>query len=262
MNCLDELSAWLAHSCAASANVAWRARHKIKGEAVRRVVGSAPVGVARDSLVQILGRSNTRLLENIQAWDLRQLFEEKPMESKIFVAFTAIVLASAASMGSTAAMADMFIKIGDIKGESADVKHKDEIDVLAWSWGMSQTGTTHKGTEGGAGKVNVQDMSVTKYVDKATPYLMEACATGKHLREAVLTVRKVEDSPVQYLKIKMTDVLITSVATGGSAEDERVKENVSLNFAKYKMEYTPQMPDGSAGAAVTTGFDITTNKKL
>jgi type VI secretion system secreted protein Hcp len=156
----------------------------------------------------------------------------------------------------------MFIKIGDIKGESADDKHKDEVDVLAWSWSMSQTGTTHGGTGGGAGKVNVQDMTVTKYVDNATPYLMEACATGQHLREAVLTARKVEDSPFQYLKIKMTDVMITNVATGGSAEDERVTENVSLNFAQYEVEYTPQMPDGSAGAAITTGFDIAANKKL
>jgi type VI secretion system secreted protein Hcp len=182
------------------------------------------------------------------------------MKPKILVAFTAIVVASAASLGPPAAMADMFIKIGDIKGESADRKHKDEIDVLAWSWGMSQTGTTQGA--GSAGRVNVQDMSVTKYADKATPYLMDACATGKHLPEAVLTVRKVEDSPLEYLKIKMTDVLITNVKTGASKGDERATENVSLNFAKYQVQYIPQKADGSAGAAITTGFDIAANKKL
>jgi type VI secretion system secreted protein Hcp len=107
------------------------------------------------------------------------------MKPKTLVAFTVVVLASAASMVPTAAMAtDMFIKIGDIKGESTDDAHKDEVDVLAWSWGMSQTGTTHGGAGGGAGKVNVQDITVTKYVDKATPNLMDACATGRHLREA------------------------------------------------------------------------------
>jgi len=184
------------------------------------------------------------------------------MEPKIFVALTAIVLASVASMGPSAAMADMFMKIGDIEGESLDDKHKDEVDVLAWSWSMSQAGTTRAGAGGGAGKVNVQDLTVTKYVDKATPYLMEACATGKQLLEAVLTVRKLDDSPFQYLKITMTDVLITNVTTGGSAEDERATENVTLNFAKYQLEYTPQMPDGSAGAPIVTGFDIVASKKL
>ena len=70
---------------------------------------------------------------------------------------------------------DMFIKIGDVKGEAQDSKHKDEIDVLSWSWGMIQSGTTHMGGGGGAGKVNVQDLSITKYVDKSSPILMMAC---------------------------------------------------------------------------------------
>ena len=75
---------------------------------------------------------------------------------------------------------DIFIKIGDLKGESVDTKHKGEIDVLAWSWGMTQSGTTHTGSGGGAGKVNVQDLSFTKYVDKSTPNLMQYCCNGKH----------------------------------------------------------------------------------
>jgi type VI secretion system secreted protein Hcp len=184
------------------------------------------------------------------------------MKPKIFAALAAIVLAYAALLGPTSVRADMFMKIGDIKGEAVDDKHKDEIEVLAWSWSMSQTGTTHAGTGGGAGKVNVQDLSITKYVDKATPYLMGACATGKHLREAVLTLRKVEDSPLEYLKIKMADVLITNVTTGASMGAERATENVSLHFARYEVAYTPRMPDASAGAPIVTGFDIAADKKL
>lgn len=157
---------------------------------------------------------------------------------------------------------DMFIKIGDIKGESADDKHKDEIDVLAWSWGMSQTGTTHRGAGGGAGKVSVQDINVTKYVDKSTPNLLDTCATGKHHKEALLTVRKAGETPLEYYKIKMTDVLVSNVTTGGSSGDERITENVSLNFAKYELEYTPQKADGSGDAAITSGFDIAANKKV
>jgi len=85
---------------------------------------------------------------------------------------------------------DMFIKIGDIKGEAKDAKHKAEIDVLAYSWGMSNSGTTHMGGGGGSGKVSVQDLSFTKYVDAASSALMGHCASGKHIPEATLVVRK------------------------------------------------------------------------
>src|SRR5574342_1218817 len=125
---------------------------------------------------------------------------------------------------------DMFIKIGDIKGESVDSAHKDEIDVLAWSWGLSQSGTTHQGTGAGAGKVNVQDISFTKYIDKSSPVLMLYCCNGKHVPEATLTVRKAGENPLEYLIIKMTDLIISSCSTGGSGGEDRLTENVTLNF--------------------------------
>lgn len=156
---------------------------------------------------------------------------------------------------------DMFIKIGDIKGESVDDKHKDEIDVLAWSWGMSQSGSAHVGGGAGSGKVNVQNLSVTKYVDKASPNLMMACCNGKHYGEATLTVRKAGEKPVEYIIIKMSDLLISSVSTGGSGGEDRLTENVALNFAKVKVEYTPQKKDGSADAKVEMGWDIAKNVK-
>ncbi|PPE70803.1 type VI secretion system tube protein Hcp [Caldimonas thermodepolymerans] len=157
---------------------------------------------------------------------------------------------------------DMFLKMDDIKGESVDAKHKGEIDVLAWSWGLSQSGTTHVGGGGGAGKVSVQDLSFTKYVDKSSPTLMLACCNGKHFKEAVLVVRKAGEKPLEYLKITMKEVLVSSISTGGSGGDDRLVESITLNFAEVKVEYVPQKPDGTGDAAVEAGWNIAENIKL
>jgi len=154
---------------------------------------------------------------------------------------------------------DMFIKIGDIKGESRDHKHGKEIDVLSWSWGMSNSGSAHVGGGAGAGKVNVQDLSFTKWVDSSTPVLMLACCNGKHYPEATLVVRKAGEKPVEYIKIKMTEVLITAVSSGGSGGEDRLTENVTLNFAKVAYDYVPQDEKGSAGTAIPMSWNIAEN---
>jgi len=158
---------------------------------------------------------------------------------------------------------DMFIKIGDIKGETRDKEHGKEshIDVLAWSWGMSNSGSAHVGGGAGAGKVNVQDLSFTKYVDSATPHLLLACCNGKHYPEAKLVVRKAGDKPVKYIKIKMEEVMVTAVSTGGSGGEDRLTENVTLNFAKVHFDYTPQGADGAPGTAIPMQWDIAANSK-
>ena len=155
---------------------------------------------------------------------------------------------------------DMFIKIGDIKGESADDKHSESIDVLAWSWGLMQNGTTHMGTGGGAGKVAVQDLSLTKYVDASSHALILACCKGTHYAKATLTVRKAGDDPLEYIKITMEDLIITSVSTGGSGGEDRLTENVALNFAKVKFEYDAQAKKGAGTGAKTAAWDIAANK--
>jgi len=142
---------------------------------------------------------------------------------------------------------DMFIKIEGVPGESRDSVHGKEIDVLAWAWGMSQSGTTHLGMGSGAGKVNVQDLSFTKYVDKSSPLLMLFCANGKHVTEATLVVRKAGEKPVEYLTIKMKDLIVTSLSTGGSGGEDRLTENVSLNFGEVEIKYIEQKTDGSEG---------------
>ena len=158
---------------------------------------------------------------------------------------------------------DMFLKIEGVDGESADDKHKGEIDVLSFSWGMNQSGSMHVAGGGGTGKVNVQDMSITKYLDKATTVLMQKCATGKHFPKAILTCRKAGDKPVEYLKVTMEEVLVTGISSGGSQhDDDQPTESIMLNFATVNVEYTPQKADGSADASSALGFNIRKNVEL
>ena len=157
---------------------------------------------------------------------------------------------------------DMFLKLDGIKGESVDSKHKDEIAVLAWSWGMSNSGSAHLGGGAGSGKVNVQDLSLTKYIDVSTPDLMLSCCNGKHIAKAQLTVRKAGETALEYMIIKFEDLLVASLSTGGSGGEDRLTENVTLNFAKVNVEYTQQDQKGGAGAKPKMGWDIAANKKL
>jgi type VI secretion system secreted protein Hcp len=154
---------------------------------------------------------------------------------------------------------DTFLKIVDINGEAKDKAHKDEIDVLAWSWGMSQSATSHLGGGGGSGKVAVQDLSITKFLDKATPNLMLYCCNGIPIPKVWLTVRKAGKEPLEYMKITMEDCLISNVSTGGSGSEDRLTENIMLNFAKVEVEYTPQKADGSGDPSIIMSFDIAQN---
>ncbi len=155
---------------------------------------------------------------------------------------------------------DMFLKITGVEGESTDKSHKGEIDVLAWSWGMSQSGTTHMGGGGGSGKVNVQDISLTKYVDASSNALMLGCCKGTHFDEAVLVVRKAGDTPLEYIKLTMKEVIVSSLSTGGSGGEDRLTENLTLNFAEFKYEYqTQSTKGGKEGGARTAAWNIAEN---
>ncbi len=158
---------------------------------------------------------------------------------------------------------DMFLKIDGCDGESVDDSHPDEIDVIAFSWGMTQSGSMHIAGGGGSGKVSVQDMSITKYVDKASTVLMQKCCSGKHFPTAVFICRKAGDMPIEYFKVTMEEVMVSSVTEGGaSTGQDKQTENISLNFAKVKVEFTPQLADGSAGAASELGWNIMANVEM
>ena len=156
--------------------------------------------------------------------------------------------------------ASIFARIGTIKGESRDAKHKDEIEVLSWSWGVSQSGTMSHGGGGGAGKASFHDFNFTHHVDRASPALMRACATGEHIKDATITVRKAGKGQQEYLVIKMTDVLVTSVSMSVSAEGDATVEGVALTFAKVDLEYKPQKADGSLDAGIHFRYDLKSNK--
>jgi type VI secretion system secreted protein Hcp len=152
----------------------------------------------------------------------------------------------------------IFAKIGDIKGESRDDKHKDEIEVLSFSWGVTNA-STDSGGGGGAGKATFQDFSIVHTIDKATPLLLKACATGTHLKDATITHRKAGKGQLEYLIVKLNDILITGVTHGGTSGDVPM-ETVTFTFAKVDLEYRPQKTDGSLESGIHFTFDLKANK--
>lgn len=157
---------------------------------------------------------------------------------------------------------DMFLNLGaTIKGETQDKAQKaaGDIDILAWSWGASNSGSFHAGGGGGAGKANFQDISFTKYLDKASPAILIALAKGSHIPTAKLLVRKAGEGQQKYLEITMSKVLVTSVSTGGSGGEDRLTENVTLNFAEVKFEYFLQNEKGVTASGGVFNWDIAGN---
>jgi len=159
------------------------------------------------------------------------------------------------------AAVDYFLKIEGIEGESADAKHKGEIDLESWSWGESQSGVHSAGGGGGAGKVHMQDFHFVMRMNKASPKLMLACASGQHIPKAILTMRKAGKQQQEYAKITLSELLVSSFQTGGSAKGEIIPlEQISLNYAKIEFEYKEQKADGSLGSPTKAGWSVKENK--
>ena len=150
---------------------------------------------------------------------------------------------------------DYFLKLDGIPGESTDAKHKGEIDVLAFSWGVSQAGSSGRGVGVSAGKAIFEDLLVVARTSKASPKLWQACATGQHLKTAVLVCRKAGKAPLEFLKITLTDVTITSYEID-SSDEELPLDQVALAFAKVETEYVSVDPKGKAQPPVTTAWDL------
>lgn len=157
---------------------------------------------------------------------------------------------------------DMHIKFegGKVKidGSSEHSKHKGEIPLLAWSWGVSNTGDLHHASTGGGGKANVQDISFTKYIDASSHALLQACSTRSRLEKAWLYVTNATGEQTDYLTIELSNgILVTSVSTGGSGGEDRLTENITLHFGKFKYAFQPQKPDGAKdGASKDFTYDI------
>ena len=161
-----------------------------------------------------------------------------------------------------------FLKIDGIVGDSIDESHKDEIDVLSWSWGVTQTGGNSGagasgGSGGGAGKATFEDFHFVSRIGKASPKLFLASATGSHHKTAALSgVRVGGKGPSnEFLKYKLSDVVVTSDQHAGDQADFPVEE-FSLSYSKIEISYTPQTATGAAGTAIKAGFDVKANKKI
>jgi type VI secretion system secreted protein Hcp len=154
---------------------------------------------------------------------------------------------------------EMFLKLAGIGGESTDAKHKGEIDLLAWSWGLSQEAGSATGSGGGTGRVKIENISIQKLVDLASPLLLSFSAQGKHISDGTLTTRKAgKGGGSEFLLFKMTDVLVTSVHVEAS-KDNQPAENVTLSFGKVEFDYRPT---GGLGSEQSFKWDIAAAKKF
>jgi type VI secretion system secreted protein Hcp len=152
-----------------------------------------------------------------------------------------------------------FLKIDGILGESLDDKHKDEIEVLSWSWGETQEHAPSPSGGSGAGKVAMTDLHVSTNISRASPLLLLACASGKHIKSAVLTGRKAGKGQAEFLSFSLSDVLVSGYQTGGSAA-ELPLDSISLNFSKIEVSYKRSKADGSLDKAIRAGWDVKANK--
>ena len=153
---------------------------------------------------------------------------------------------------------DMFLKLEGkpVDGEALDKEHRDEIDILAWSFGVSNSGTMHVGGGGGAGKANFQDVSFTCWYEKSTNKVMKLCATGEHIETATLTCRKAGGTPLEYIIYTFKKCIVSSISTGGSGGEDRLTVNFTLNFSEFETSYVPQKPDGTGETPIRFGYNI------
>ena len=155
-----------------------------------------------------------------------------------------------------------FLKIDGIDGDSVDKLHKGEIDVESWSWGVVNERSPGSGSGGGAGRASFEDFHFLAQISKASPQLFLSCATGAHHKTATLSGRRAGDkSAGDFLKYKLTDVLVTSVEHSGGAS-EVPTEQFSLAYSRFEITFTPTGADGKPGPPVSAGFDVKMNKKV
>ena len=158
---------------------------------------------------------------------------------------------------------DYFLKIDGIDGESLQTGHEKELELMSFSWGESNAGSFAGNQGGGSGKVSMQDFHYTEPINRSSPKLFLACATGEHIKSATLTCRKAGKTQQEFLKWKFTDLLISSYHTGGSGgADVLPIDQVSFNFTKIEVSYAPQKQDGSLDAAIPAGYDLKAGQKI
>lgn len=171
--------------------------------------------------------------------------------------------------GKALAAYECFICFSGIEGESPTKTPVcgRPIDVISWSFGETQMGSATAAGGGAAGKVNMQDFKFTMRTNKASPTLFQYCASGEHIPIAILIVRRGAAGPtlqVEYLKITLTNVLVSSFVNVGNSKSTEAypMEEVSLKFGKIEIEYTETKVDGSPGPKTKGGWDVEHQKKI
>ncbi|MBN7123568.1 Hcp family type VI secretion system effector [Erwinia billingiae] len=156
---------------------------------------------------------------------------------------------------------DMFMKVDGVTGESKDSNHTGWTDITSFSWGASQPGNMSVGGGGGAGKVNFNDLHVNALIDKSATAILKYCASGKHFSKVELSVCKAGGTQVEYTRITLEDVLVTSVEYSGTNEGDLVGLAYSFQASKIKQQYWEQSSSGGKGAESSTGWNIKENKE-
>jgi type VI secretion system secreted protein Hcp len=202
-----------------------------------------------------------------------KLFQARPVTAVLTVAGVAVLIVGSLGLyGATStspaptqqAANDYFLKIEGIEGESTDERYRGWIELESFGWGdslpgLQQRGSAAAGGGGGAGKVVFQNFQFTTKSSKATPNLILACASGEHFKEALLVVRKSGEARHEFLKFRLSDVLVSSYQTGGGVNTSELMDRVSLDFARFEVEYQPQNVDGAVGEPIRAGWDIRAN---
>jgi len=150
---------------------------------------------------------------------------------------------------------DVFLKLKKIEGGCTVKDHEKELGLLSWGWTVRQSGTMHEQSGGGKGKSSFSDLNVTMKADKALPTLTQFCATGEHIDDGLLVMRKAGgDNPVDFLKIELKEIIIAGVSMSGHGEDAMV--SIDLNFAEFKLIYADQTGKGAKGSAPEFAYNI------
>jgi len=181
--------------------------------------------------------------------------------SKIWLIPLVFTILLVSSIGNAFAASDYFLKIDGVEGESTDDKHRGQIEIQSWSWGVSNAGSIASGGGGGAGKASFSDFHFTMPVSKASPKLMQAAATGEHIKSVELTLRKAGGTQMDYYKVHLQDCLVSSYQSSGSSGGDLPMEEISFNYQQISFEYVPEKPDGTADAAIKASWNLATNTR-
>lgn len=153
---------------------------------------------------------------------------------------------------------DCHLKLDGVKGEATHAKHKDEIIILSWDWNEHNASCTVGGGSA-VGKATPGYISFAKRFDNASPTLARHCASGKHFKEATLSMSKAGGSQEDFMTVKLKEIYISAYNVNGSTGGD-LMDNFSFSYGDIEVSYKPQKPDGTLGGEVKFGWDVRTTE--